>query len=897
MTDFSRIGKETLHVGQQPYQYYPLHALSQLGFDVQRLPYSIRVLLEAALRQRDGLAITDEHIAALAGWNDPAMAGREIPFMPARIVLQDFTGVPAVADLAAMRSWLAQQGGDPAKVNPLIPVDLVIDHSVMVDEAGHPEAFASNIEHEFARNGERYRFLRWAQKAFADFRVVPPGTGIVHQVNLEYLATLVRERETADGTLLYPDSLVGTDSHTTMIDGLGVVGWGVGGIEAEACMLGQPLYLNLPEVIGVRVSGTLQTGVTATDLALFVTQMLRREGVVGKFVEFFGPGIAGMSLPDRATIANMSPEYGATMGYFPVDMESLNYLRQTGRDERLVATAEAYYRAQQLLMLPENPEPSYTKVLSLDLDLIQASLAGPKRPQDRINLADVQASFSRDLSRPASDGGFAADPGETVQVQLDDETVTLRQGSVVIAAITSCTNTSNPSVMIGAGLIAKKATQLGLKPPAYVKTSLTPGSQVVTEYLNQAGLIEPLEALGFHIVGYGCCTCIGNSGPLHPAIEAAIEAQDLTVAGVLSGNRNFEGRIHPLVKANYLASPMLVIAYALAGTVDINLITDPLGTDAAGRPIYLSDLWPDPDTLNETVRSSLNPEMFRTIYRDVFTGPDRWNQLDAPIGDLYAWDDHSTYIQEPPFFTGLADHQPVFQPFSQARILALLGDTVTTDHISPAGSIAPDSPAGRYLRDNGVEVRDFNAYGARRGNHEVMMRGTLANRRIRNQLVPDIEGGVTRFLPDGQPEPIYDASMRYQDQGTDLVIIAGKEYGTGSSRDWAAKGTRLLGVKAVLAESYERIHRSNLVGMGILPLQFVSGDTWQSLGLTGEEILTLADPDTALRPGQMMTLKITDTAGRQRDINVIARLDSQMEIVYYLNGGILQTVLLDMMKS
>lgn len=897
--DFSRIKPQTLSVAGKSYLYYPLSALKDMGYPIDRLPFSIRILLEAALRQRDGLSVTDEHIHVLADWANPANRGAEIPFKPSRIVLQDFTGVPAVADLAAMRSWLARQGGKPDQVNPLIPVDLVIDHSVMVDEAGHPGAFAANIEREFARNGERYRFLRWAQTAFDQFRVVPPGTGIVHQVNLEYLATLVCEQEIDGAALLYPDSLVGTDSHTTMIDGLGVVGWGVGGIEAEACMLGQPLYLTLPEVVGVRLTGALPAGATATDLALVVTQMLRSEGVVGKFVEFFGPGVETMTLPDRATIANMSPEYGATMGMFPVDQESLDYLRQTGRDEELVNKVEAYYRAQELLVQSGQPEAAYTKTLSLNLAEVGPSLAGPKRPQDRISLANVKSSFADQLRQPISDGGYGLDNsqiGQTIAVELNGEQVALKPGAVVIAAITSCTNTSNPSVMLGAGLIAQKAVARGLSCPCYVKTSLTPGSQVVTDYLEKAGLLGDLETLGFHMVGYGCCTCIGNSGPLDPPIARAIDDHNLTVAGVLSGNRNFEGRIHPQIKASYLASPILVVAYALAGTIDIDLETEPLGSDAQGQPVYLKEIWPTEDEIAALTRIAVSPEQFRQKYSDVFQGTDNWNTLQIPKGELYAWDKTSTYIQEPPFFADLANHRAAFQPFSDLKVLALLGDSITTDHISPAGSITPASPAGKYLQAEGVAVKDFNSYGSRRGNHEVMLRGTLANTRIRNRLVPEVEGGCTRHLPDGQVMPIYDAAMLYQQEGTDLIIIAGKEYGTGSSRDWAAKGTNLLGVKAVLAESFERIHRSNLVGMGVLPLQFREGESWQILGLTGEEQFSLVSPKMPLVPGQEVDLLVRRPDGQETAITVLMRLDSQMDIRYYMNGGILHTVLKEMLQ-
>ena len=899
---FTHIKPEKLNIDDQNYFYYPLVSLRAMGYEVDKLPLSIRVLLEAALRQRDGLAITDEHIHALASWPAAVKDQAEIPFKPARIVLQDFTGVPAVADLAAMRDWLAEQGMDPERVNPLVPVDLVIDHSVMVDEYGHPAAFAANIKHEFKRNGERYRFLRWAQNAFKHFRVVPPGTGIVHQVNLEYLASLVISQDSDVGTLLYPDSLVGTDSHTTMIDGLGVVGWGVGGIEAEACMLGQPLYLTIPEVIGVRINGSLPAGATATDLALTITEMLRQEGVVGKFVEFFGPGVENMTLPDRATIANMSPEYGATMGLFPVDRESIDYLLQTGRDPKLARKVEAYYRAQNLFTEPDSPEPVYSKTLMLDLADVKPSLAGPKRPQDRVVLDDMKSNFEENLVKPVIENGYGVSEqalSRSAEVVVNGQASTLQHGSVVIAAITSCTNTSNPSVMLGAGLLAKNAVDLGLSCPSYVKTSLTPGSQVVTAYLERAGLMPSLEALGFHMAGYGCCTCIGNSGPLAEPVAKAIDELDLTTAGVLSGNRNFEGRIHPQVKANYLASPILVVAYALAGRVDLDLIREPLAHTAEGKPVYLKDIWPSDEAIAQVVKETVGPDLFREKYMDVFKGTDNWNQLETPSGSLYAWDKNSTYIQRPPFFADLSETGIPFKPFQNARVLAMLGDTVTTDHISPAGSIAPKSPAGEYLQANGVAVEDFNAYGARRGNHEVMLRGTFANTRIRNRLTPDIEGGYTRCLPDDKKMPIYDAAMIYQAQQTDLIVLAGKEYGTGSSRDWAAKGTTLLGVKGVIAESYERIHRSNLVGMGVLPLQFKEGESYATLGLTGEEIFSLETVDRGeqLRPQMLLTIRAIRPDGSDIAFEVILRLDSQMEIAYYLNGGILQTVLLDMKKS
>ncbi|PTQ52885.1 MAG: Aconitate hydratase [Hydrogenibacillus schlegelii] len=886
-----------LIVDGKAYRYVALPELRHFGYRPERLPFSIRVLLEAAIRQLDGRAITEEHVRLIAGW-ETADKTKEIPFLPARIVLQDFTGVPAVVDLAAMREAVAKRGGDPRRINPLVPVDLVIDHSVMVDVYGSKEALEANMEYEFRRNMERYRFLRWAQKAFDDFRVVPPATGIVHQVNLEYLATLVREKETPDGTVLFPDSLVGTDSHTTMINGLGVVGWGVGGIEAEAGMLGQPLYFLLPEVVGFRLTGKLPEGATATDLVLTVTHILRKKGVVGKFVEFFGPGVKTLSLADRATVANMAPEYGATMGYFPVDEESIRYLALTGRDEALVRRVEAYYKAQEMFYGDGTPDPVYSDVVELDLATVVPTIAGPRRPQDRIDLDKARATIETLFEKPVAEGGYGL-AGEARERAVlvrhpSGETSTLRHGSIVIAAITSCTNTSNPSVMIGAGLVAKKAVERGLKVPPYVKTSLAPGSRVVTRYLEDAGLLEALEKLGFAVVGYGCTTCIGNSGPLPDEVSAAIRDGDLTVAAVLSGNRNFEGRIHAQVKANFLASPPLVVAYAIAGRVDIDLMTEPLGTDREGRPVYLKDLWPTSQEIQDAILKTVTPEKFRETYRDVFTGNSRWNAIDVPEGTLYAWDPNSTYIQHPPFFEGLEAERGI-RDIRGARALLLLGDSVTTDHISPAGAIAPDSPAGRYLLERGVAQRDFNSYGSRRGNHEVMMRGTFANIRLRNLMLPGTEGGVTKHFPSGEIMSVYEAAMRYRAAGTPLVVLAGKEYGTGSSRDWAAKGTALLGIRAVIAESFERIHRSNLVGMGVLPLEFMPGESWRSLGLTGEEIFDIEGLHDDLRPGAVLTVRATRPDGRVTTFNVKSRLDSVVEIDYYKNGGILQTVLKQLM--
>ncbi|MDQ0190306.1 aconitate hydratase [Alicyclobacillus cycloheptanicus] len=888
--------RDQLSVGGRKYTYFRLSALEEKGVGpVSKLPFSIKILLEAVLRQIDNKAIGVDHVRALANWNAAAPQKDDVPFKPARILLQDFTGVPAVVDLAALRSAMHRLGGDPKRINPLIPVDLVIDHSVQVDAFGSPEALEFNISREFERNEERYKFLRWAQKSFDNFRVVPPGTGIVHQVNLEYLAKVVQSKQVGDEVVVFPDSLVGTDSHTTMINGIGVLGWGVGGIEAEACMLGQPLYQLLPEVIGFKLTGSLPEGATATDLALTVTNMLRKKGVVGKFVEFYGPGLTNISLADRATVANMAPEYGATMGFFPVDAETLNYLRSTGRDEELVALVEAYTKAEGLFRTDDTPDPVFTDTIELDLATVQPTMAGPKRPQDRIALTDMKKNFEEALTKPLDKAGFGLTDEEVkkeVVIQhKDGSTSVMKTGAVAIAAITSCTNTSNPSVMLGAGLLAKKAVERGLVTPKYVKTSLAPGSKVVKDYLERAGLIEPLAALGFDIVGYGCTTCIGNSGPLPDEVSEPIKENDLLVSAVLSGNRNFEGRIHALVRANYLASPPLVIAYALAGTVDIDLTTEPLGTDKNGQPVYLKDIWPSSIEIEQTIQSVISPEMFRAEYEHVFSSNERWNQLATPEGELYDWDKASTYIQEPPFFVGLTSELPPASDIKNGRVLALLGDSVTTDHISPAGNIAINSPAGKYLTEHGVKPFDFNSYGSRRGNHEVMMRGTFANIRIRNQVAPGTEGGVTKYLPTDEVMPIYDAAMKYQEAGVPLVVIAGKEYGTGSSRDWAAKGTNLLGIRAVIAESFERIHRSNLVGMGVLPLQFKNGDSWQSLGLTGREVIQIEGLDGELVPGQDLKVTFVREDGSRIEVQTTVRLDSNIEIEYYRNGGILQTVL------
>jgi aconitate hydratase len=891
--------RKPLDVNGKNYHYYSLPGLESQGHgNIAALPFSIKVLLEAAVRQFDGRAITSEHVRQLASWTE-GRDEKEIPFIPARIVLQDFTGVPVVVDLAAMRDTMKLAGGDPKRINPLVPVDLVIDHSVMVDAFGTKDALETNMNIEFERNEERYRFLRWAQTAFDNFRAVPPATGIVHQVNLEYLASVAATKVIDGETEVYPDSLVGTDSHTTMINGLGIVGWGVGGIEAEAGMLGQPLYFVTPEVIGFKLTGNLPEGATATDLALTVTQMLRKKGVVGKFVEFFGSGLSNISLADRATVANMAPEYGATVGFFPVDSESINYLRSTGREEDQIALVEAYYKAQGMFRTDDTPDPTFTDIVELDMSAIVPSLAGPKRPQDRVELTSMKEAFHDIVRTPIDKGGYGLSDAkieEVVEVKhLNGDISKMGTGAVVIAAITSCTNTSNPSVMLGAGLVAKKAVARGLRKPAYVKSSLTPGSLVVTEYLKNAGLMESLEALGFHVAGYGCATCIGNSGPLPDEVSQAITDNDMTVAAVLSGNRNFEGRVHAQVKANYLGSPPLVVAYALAGTVNIDLAHDPIGYDQANQPVYLKDIWPSNAEIQEAIATAMSPEIYRAKYANVFRANERWNAIQVPEGDLYEWDEKSTYIANPPFFEHLSDGISDIADIRGAKTLALLGDSVTTDHISPAGNIKADSPAGKFLMEHGVRKEDFNSYGSRRGHHEVMMRGTFANIRIRNQVAPGTEGGVTTYLPTGEVESIYDASMKYQDQGTNLVVIAGKEYGTGSSRDWAAKGTFLLGVKAVIAESFERIHRSNLVGMGVLPLQFNTGLGWSTLGLTGTETFDITGLDNDVQPGQKVTVTATRQDGTSFNFEVIVRLDSTVDVDYYRNGGILQTVLRQIM--
>jgi aconitate hydratase len=885
--------RSTFETGHGPAVIYRLDALEKSGLapGLARLPFSIKVLLESVLRNVDDELVDEDDVRALGSWNAPAPRDVELPFMPARVILQDFTGVPAVVDLASMRGAVKRLGGDPRRINPLVPVDLVVDHSVQVDVFGSPEALQRNAEFEFERNRERYEFLRWGQKAFANFRVVPPATGIVHQVNLEFLAKGVLLKNEDGARVAMPDTLVGTDSHTTMINGLGVLGWGVGGIEAEAAMLGQPLYMVTPQVVGFKLTGRLREGVTATDLVLTVTQALRKKGVVEKFVEFYGPGLAQMSLADRATIANMAPEYGATCGFFPVDDETLNYLRRTGRTDAEVTLVERYSKEQGLFRTPQTPDPVFSDTLALDLDSVEPSLAGPKRPQDRVALAQMKGAFRQALTAPVKDRGFGlaeADLPRTATVAGAKESI--GHGAVVIAAITSCTNTSNPSVMLGAGLLARKAVALGLRVPAHVKTSLAPGSKVVTEYLDQSGLSKHLDALGFHTVGYGCTTCIGNSGPLPPAVSKAVNDGKLVASAVLSGNRNFEGRINPDVKANYLASPPLVVAYALAGTTDIDLTTEPLGKDGAGRPVMLKEIWPTQEEV-AALEAQVGAGMFQKTYGNVFDGNPTWNAVPVPEGDLFDFKDDSTYIQDPPFFQGLTREPLPLTNIEAARVLAIVGDSVTTDHISPAGDIAEASPAGRFLKSKGVQKRDFNSYGSRRGNDRVMVRGTFANIRLKNLMVPGVEGGVTAHQPDGARQDIYDAAEKYRAEGVPLVIVAGKEYGSGSSRDWAAKGTLLLGVRAVIAESYERIHRSNLVGMGVLPLQFKPGQNAESVGLTGTEKVSIAGLAGELVARQDVTVEVESATGVKTSFAAIARLDTPVEINYYRNGGILPTVL------
>jgi aconitate hydratase len=932
----------SLDVDGRTYRIYRLGALESAGVDLARLPFSLKILLENLLRNEDGLTVTADDVRALAGWDATAEPSREIAFRPSRVLLQDFTGVPSIVDLAAMRDAMKRMGGDPKKINPLQPVELVIDHSVQVDEAGTPAAFRTNAELEFQRNRERYAFLKWGQGAFENFRVVPPDTGIVHQVNLEYLARVVFRSPEGAGQgpggqppLAYPDTLVGTDSHTTMINGLGVLGWGVGGIEAEAAMLGQPVSMLVPQVVGFKVTGRLPEGATATDLVLTVTEMLRKKGVVGKFVEFYGDGLADLPLADRATIANMAPEYGATCGIFPIDAETLRYLELSGRPPELIKLVEAYAKAQGLFHAPGAVEANYSDTLSLDLSAVEPSLAGPKRPQDRVALREAKASFAKALpslaggrpvtppapasatetatsdargeSRLEGEGGGGVAPGAedpnapAAHEHPDGDGSAIGHGSVVIAAITSCTNTSNPSVMIAAGLLAKKAVERGLTTRPWVKASLAPGSKVVTDYYRDSGLDQYLDRLRFNLVGYGCTTCIGNSGPLPAEISRAVHENDLVVAAVLSGNRNFEGRINSDVRANYLASPPLVVAYALAGTMNVDLTSEPLGRDRDGKPVYLKEIWPTQREVQDTILKSVRSEMFRKEYGEVFEGDERWNSFDVPEGDLYRWDDDSTYVKNPPYFVDMPDQPPPVEELRGARVLAYLGDSITTDHISPAGSIKPQGPAGKYLVEHGVSVADFNSYGSRRGNHEVMVRGTFANVRLRNKLAPGTEGGVTRHLPDGEALSIFDASERYRAEGVPLVILAGKEYGSGSSRDWAAKGPKLLGIRAVIAESYERIHRSNLVGMGILPLQFLPGESAEGLGLTGEEVFAVEGLargiDAEFSGGRTVTVTATGPGGASRQFGAAVRIDTPQEIRYYRHGGILPYVLRQLLSG
>ena len=907
-----------LTVDGNAFAYYSLPRAAESGAgDISRLPFSLKIMLENLLRHEDGVTVSAGDVTAVVESATGGPSEREIAFRPARVLMQDFTGVPAVVDLAAMRDAIRKLGGAADRINPLQDVDLVIDHSVQVDEFGSRRAFAANVDREFDRNQERYLFLKWGQRAFDNFRVVPPGTGIVHQVNLEYLAKVVFTRGQNGNSVAYPDTLVGTDSHTTMINGLGVVGWGVGGIEAEAAMLGQPVSMLIPSVVGFKMTGALPAGATATDLVLTVTQMLRAHGVVGKFVEFHGPGLDNLTLPDRATIANMAPEYGATVGFFPVDGETLTYMELTGRDQEEIALVEAYTKAQGLFRTSDTPDPAFTDILELDLGTVEPSMAGPRRPQDRVSLARVKPSFRRELATMLADenpglsnetvnqwvDGNGHAPGELgtltkkAAVDMDGSSFELGHGSVVIAAITSCTNTSNPAVLAAAGLLARKAVERGLSSKPWVKTSLAPGSQVVTRYLEDMGLLHYLEQLRFHVVGYGCTTCIGNSGPVPAPIGDAVRESELVAAAVLSGNRNFEGRVNPLVKANYLASPPLVVAYALAGRMDVDLYREPIGTDRDGRDVYLKEIWPTPEEVSNAVRVSVRREMFQSIYADVFTGDDRWAELAATSDESYAWDDASTYVKLPPYFDGMPADPPEISDIRGARALAVLGDSVTTDHISPAGSIQADGPAGRYLVEHGVAPSAFNSYGSRRGNHEVMMRGTFANIRLRNRMAPGTEGGWTRTSSDGEPVAIYDAAMAYHASGTPLVVLAGKEYGTGSSRDWAAKGPNLLGVKAVIVESYERIHRSNLIGMGILPLQFDEGESVESLGLTGFETYDFEGIEGGITPRQRVKVRVTADDGTTKTVDTVVRIDTPVEVEYYRNGGVLQTVLRRILKE
>ena len=877
--------RDKLNVGAQSFDIHRFEPLEKQGIsNLAKLPFSLRILLENLLRCEDNRFVHAADIRTLAGWT-PGTPQKEIAFMPARVLLQDFTGVPAVVDFATMREAMKRMGGNPTRINPMFPAELVIDHSVQVDNFGSANAFGLNAELEFQRNVERYAFLRWGQTAFQNFKVVPPDTGICHQVNLEYLARVVCVMPSGNRFEAYPDSVVGTDSHTTMVNALGVFGWGVGGIEAEAAMLGQPSSMLIPEVVGFRLHGKLSEGATATDLVLTVTEMLRKKGVVGKFVEFYGTGLSSLSVPDRATIANMAPEYGATMGFFPVDFETLAYLSFTGRPHEQIALVEAYCKEQMLFRTDSTPEPAFSDKLELDLSTVESTVAGPKRPQDRVPLRQAKSSFTKVVE---------GQPDKHVQVRNNGDSFDLSSGAVVIAAITSCTNTSNPSLMLGAGLLAKKAVERGLQIKPWVKTSLAPGSKVVTDYLAASGLNVYLDKLKFNLVGYGCTTCIGNSGPLPEAIGAAIKDNNLVAVAVLSGNRNFEGRIHPLVRANYLASPPLVVAYALAGRMDLDLTTEALGTDKAGKPVFLRDIWPTPQEIESTVRASVTTSMYLKQYGEVFEGDAHWKSMKVPEGDLYQWDPKSTYIKLPPYFENMPKAPPALVDIHSARVLAILGDSVTTDHISPAGSIPADSPAGKYLIANGVKAHEFNSYGARRGNHEVMVRGTFANIRLRNQLAPGTEGGWTHYLPGNEKMTIYDAAVKYREAGVPLVVIAGKEYGSGSSRDWAAKGTRLLGVRAVIAESYERIHRSNLIGMGVLPLQFKQGENRESLGLTGQEVFAV-EGVASLAPGKTIAVRAKSEDGKEKQFSALARIDTPEEVSYYHHGGILQYVLRQML--
>ncbi len=893
--------RDTFDTGAGRAFIYRLDKLERDGVaETSRLPFSIKVLLESVLRNENGFEVTSEDVANLAQWKPRGSPAFEIPFKPARVVLQDFTGVPSLVDLAALRSAMQRLGGDPALIQPEVPVDLVIDHSVQVDAFGTPEAFRLNSEIEFRRNQERYEFLHWGQNAFRNFRVVPPSTGIVHQVNLEYLAPVVSLREQDGRQVALPDSLVGTDSHTPMVNGLGVVGWGVGGIEAEAAILGQPLYMLAPEVIGFELYGKLPSGATATDLVLTITQMLRQKGVVGKFVEYFGEGLSNMSVPDRATVSNMSPEQGGTIGYFPIDERALEYLRFTGRREEHVRLVERYAQEQGLFRTKDTPTPEYSDLLSLDLGTVEPSLAGPKRPHDRVALSQMKKAFRSSLQAPIAAQGFALEEESlkrVAKVTYPDTSYTLGHGAIVIAAITSCTNTSNPSVMLGAGLLAKKAVERGLHVPRYVKTSLAPGSRVVTNYLEKAGLLPYLEQLGFYLVGYGCTTCIGNSGPLPPEVAAAVESGNLVASAVLSGNRNFEGRINPLAKASYLASPPLVVAFALAGSTDVDLTKEPVGVEEDGTPVFLRDIWPSQEEIREVVEAAVTPEQFRDRYADVFTGNETWNAIGGTKELVHPWDPNSSYIREPPFFLDFPPKPEPIQDIQGARVLVMLGNSVTTDHISPAGAIPEDGPAGQYLIGEGVGPQDFNSFGSRRGNDEVMVRGTFGNIRLKNLLVPGTEGGVTIHLPTAERMSIFEAAQRYREEGTSLLVLAGKEYGSGSSRDWAAKGTLLLGIKAILAEGYERIHRSNLVGMGILPLQFQEGESIASHGLTGHEVFHIEGLSNDLQPGAEITVRAETEDGSTKTFTTIARIDSPVEVSYYRNGGILHAVLRDMIPE